>query len=162
MIEYKGPKINQKNFKKKFCINFNPANGFIKAKFKSVVDGDTAFFDVNGINECVRFMVIDAPSYIKKEEPFGKEATFYVNDLLENANEIYLESDIANNLRDDTLSERLLAWVWVDGKLLNYLIVRNGYATNKYILNDKMKYLRYMKKAYNESIKEKLNIHSLK
>ena len=43
MEKYDGPKINKRNFKKKFCVNFLPNNGFIKAKFKSIVDGDTAF-----------------------------------------------------------------------------------------------------------------------
>ena len=159
MIKYEGPKINKKNFKKKFCVNFKPNGGFIKATFKSIVDGDTAFFDVNGINECVRFMVVDTPSYINQIEPYGEEAKDYVNTILSNAKEIYLESDKANNLRDDTLSERLLAWIWVDGKLLNYMIVRNGYGTNKYILNENMKHLYYMRRAYNKAILEKLNIH---
>jgi len=159
---YDGPKINKKNFKKKFCVNFLPTNGFIKAEYKSIVDGDTAFFIVNGINECVRFMVVDAPSFVKGIEPFGKEATEYVDTLLKNAKEIYLESDKANNLRDDTLSERLLAWIWVDGKLLNYMLVRNGFATNKYILNENMKYLSFMRRAYKKAEQEKLNIHSIK
>ena len=90
MIKYDGPKINKKNFKKKFCVNFKPNGGFIKAKFKSIVDGDTAFFDVNGINECVRFMVVDTPSYINQIEPYGEEAKDYVNTLLSHAKEITL------------------------------------------------------------------------
>lgn len=160
MEKYDGPKINKRNFKKKFCVNFLPNNGFIKAKFKSIVDGDTAFFDVNGVNECVRFMVIDTPAYVTNVEPFGEEAKDYVNTLLTNAKEIYLESDKANNLRDDTLSQRLLAWIWVDGKLLNYMVVRQGLATNKYILNENMKHLYHMRRAYKKALNEKINIHS--
>lgn len=158
---YEGPTISKRNFKKRFCANFLPRNGFIKAKFYKIADGDTAFFKINNINECVRFMVIDTPRLLTDPEPYGLEAKEYVEEVLKNAHEIYLESDKANNLRDDTLSQRLLAWVWVDGKLLNYLIVRNGLATNKYILNDKMKYINYMNDAYEKARLEKLGIHNI-
>lgn len=157
---YKGPKIKKKKLKKKFCADFLPKNGFVKAKYVSIADGDTAFFKINNINECVRFMVVDAPKYFDNPEPYGIEAKEYVENILKNAHEIYLESDKANSLRDNTLSQRLLAWVWVDGKLLNYMLVREGYATNKYIYNKQMKYLSYMDDALNKAIKDKLNIHS--
>lgn len=158
---YDGPVINKKNLKKKFCINFLPRNGFIKAKFTKIADGDTAFFNINGINECVRFMVIDTPRLINATEPYAEEAKNFALEILENGKEIYLESDKFNNLRDDTLSQRLLAWIWVDGKLLNYMLVRNGYATNKYILNENMKYLKYMRRAYDLAFEEKINIHKI-
>lgn len=159
--KYDGPKINKQNFQKKFCENFLPKGGFIKAKFKSIADGDTAFFEVNGINECVRFMVIDTPKYFDSPEPFGLEAKEYVAEELMNAKEIYLESDPNNNLRDDTLSQRLLAWIWIDGKLLNYMIVRKGLATNKYIISDHMRHLFHLNKAFLKAQKEGLGIHSL-
>lgn len=161
ILIYDGPKINKKNFKKKFCENFLPKGGFIKAKFLSIADGDTAFFEVNGINECVRFMVINTPKYFDEPEPFGVEAREYVAEELKNAQEIYLESDPYNNLRDDTLSQRLLAWIWIDGKLLNYMIVRHGLATNEYIINDKMRHLFHLKKAYLKAQEEKIGIHSI-
>lgn len=157
---YDGPKIKKKYFKKKFCENFKPKNGFIKVKFIKICDGDTAYFDINGFNACVRFNVIDTPSCIDKVEPFGIEAKDFCNQLLTNAKEIYLESDVNNNLFDDTFSQRVLAWIWIDGKLLNYIIVRNGFATNKYIISNKMKYLKYLKQAYTKAKKEKLNIHN--
>lgn len=158
-MNYCGPIINKRYFKKAFCKNFLPNDGFIKVKYVNIVDGDTAFFEVNKCHECVRFMVINAPKYLETPEPFGQEAKDFVKEELEKAKEIYLESDKANNLRDDTLSQRLLAWIWVDGKLLNYMIVRNGLADNKFILNNKMKHLSFMKKAYIEAKKDGLGIH---
>ncbi len=160
-IKYDGPKMNKQNFKKKFCENFSPQGGYIKAKFVNVADGDTAFFEINGINECVRFMVIDAPKYFDAPEPFGEEAKQYVAEELSKAKKIYLESDIYNNLRDDTLSQRLLAWIWIDGKLLNYMIVRRGLATNKYIIDPHMRHLFHLNKALKKAKDEKIGIHSL-
>ena len=164
MDKYDGPILKDYYNDLPFCNNLIPTDGFIKAEFVKIADGDTAYFKINGLTETVRFMVVDTPKHIiqagddSQIEPFGPEATIYSESLLKNAIEIYLESDSGNNLRDDTLSKRLLAWIWVDGKLLNYMLVRNGYAFNNYIITEKMKYLDYMRKAEVEARNEKLNI----
>lgn len=164
MDNYNGPKLIDIFSDLPFCSDLLPKDGFIKAEFVKIIDGDTAYFKINGLVESVRFMVVDTPKYIIQAgddtqiEPFGKEATDYANHILKNAKEIYLESDSGNNLRDDTPSKRLLAWVWCDGYLLNYLLVRNGYAYNHYIISDKMKYLDIMRKAEEEAKLEKLKI----
>lgn len=157
--EYLGPLLEDEFNNNSFCENFLPTGGFVKAKFVKIADGDTAFFTINGCNECVRFMVINAPKSIGEEEYYGIEATNYANTMLNNAKEIYLQSDKANNLRDDTLAQRLLAWIWVDGKLLNYLMTYYGYSDNKYILNENMLYLDYMRKAEEHAKEKKLGIH---
>ena len=165
MDKYDGPLLEDYFNDLPFCNNLIPKDGFIKAEFVKIADGDTAYFKINGIIETVRFMVVDTPKHIVQAgddtqiEPFGPEATNYSFSLLSNAKVIYLESDSGNNLRDDTLSKRLLAWIWVDGKLLNYLLVRNGYAYNHYIITEKMKYLDFMRKAEDAARNEKLNIH---
>ena len=164
MDEYKGPLLKDYFNDLPFCKNLMPEDGFIKAEFVKIADGDTAFFKVGGIIESVRFMVVDTPKYIiqagddSEIEPLGEEATLYSENILKNAKEIYLESDKGNNLRDDTMSKRLLAWIWCDGKLLNYILIRNGYAYNHYIITEKMKYLDIMRKAEEEAKEEKLGI----
>lgn len=158
MDNYLGPTI-RKNKNKSFCKNFLPKDGFVKVDFIDIIDGDTAYFKINGFSESVRFMVINAPQVYPTAEPFGIEAKDYAYNLLNNAKEIYLESDKFNNLYDDTLNKRLLAWIWVDGKLLNYLIVKAGLATNKYIINPNMKYLDYLDEALNYAKSNKLGLH---
>ena len=168
MDNYDGPKLEDYYNDLPFCNNLLPTNGFIKAQFVKIADGDTAYFKVNGTIETVRFMVVDTPKHIIQDgddsqiEPLGPEATLYSEEILKNAEVIYLESDSGNNLRDDTLSRRLLAWIWCDGKLLNYLLVCNGYAYNHYIISEKMKYLDYMRMAEEEAKKEKLGIFNTK
>lgn len=157
--KYFGPLLEQEFNDKSFCENFEPKGGFIKAKFVKIADGDTAFFTVNGCNECIRFMVINAPKSIGEEEFYGSEATNYAYNLLNNAKEIYLQSDVANTFRDNTLAQRLLAWIWVDGLLLNYLMVYYGYADNKYILNENMMYLNHMRKAEEHAKSLKIGIY---
>ena len=61
---------------------------------------------------------------------------------------------------DSTERRRLLAWIWVDGELLNYQLVRLGLATVKYVNNDKMAYLKALKEAEKQAKKEGLGLHS--
>ena len=159
-MEYLGPKLKIRKLKP-FCKDFLPKNGFLKVEFKDIIDGDTAYFKINGFTESVRFMVVDAPQIYPTVVDFGIEAKEFACNILKNAKEIYLESDKYNNLYDDTLNKRLLAWVWVDGKLLNYLLVKEGLATNKYIINKKMKYLKYLDEALKYASENKLGIHNI-
>ena len=164
MDKYDGPNLVDYFNDLPFCSNLLPKDGFIKAEFVKIADGDTAYFKVSGIIESVRFMVVDTPKHIVKDgddtqiEEFGPEATAYSEEILKNAKEIYLESDSGNNLRDDTISKRLLAWIWCDGKLLNYMLVRGGYAFNNYIISERMKYLDIMRKAEEDAKREHLRI----
>lgn len=157
-MKYLGPKIKKMKLKP-FCKDFFPKNGFIKVEFKDIIDGDTAYFLINGFVESVRFMVVDTPSIYPNIQEYGIEARDFTLNILKNGKEIYLESDKYNNLYDDTLNKRLLAWVWVDGKLLNYLLVQNGYASNKYVIHHKMKYLKYLDDAFEYAKNNKLGIH---
>jgi endonuclease YncB( thermonuclease family) len=94
----------------------------------SCVDGDTAVFRTNGQNIRVRFLGIDTPESTGKLDPWGKAASAYVCDRLENATTIVLEGegDII-----DTTGTRYLAWIWVDGRLLNLEILEQAYSTGK-------------------------------
>lgn len=79
------------------------------------VDGDTAWFDVNGKNTKVRFLYIDTPESTNVIEPYGKEASNYTKEQLNNASKIELELNIDGDTTDKY--DRLLAWVFVDGEL---------------------------------------------
>ena len=97
-------------------------------------DGDTAHFKVDGKDTTVRFLAINAPEYTKEKEPYGKEASDYVCDRLTNAKKIQLEYDDGSDQTDKY--GRDLAWIFVDGELLEKELVQQGYAEVKYIYGD--------------------------
>lgn len=100
------------------------------------VDGDTAKLSVDGKEETVRFLAVDTPETkhpTKGKQPFGEEASNMTCDLLTNAKEIKLEYESSN--KTDKY-ERILAWVWLDGTLLQQELIENGLAEVKYIYGD--------------------------
>lgn len=96
-----------------------------------VVDGDTAMIEVDGQEERVRYIGINAPeSAIPDEEPqcYGPEAA-EANERLVGGETVYLERDVSD--RDQY--GRLLRYVWLpgdDGDLIfvNQELVRQGFA----------------------------------
>ena len=153
---YNGPKI--KMTKKPFSKNFLPKGGYVLATIVRVKDGDTFIAKVNGVRETIRLLVIDTPE-LAKDEPFAVEAKQYLEETLKNGHEIYLQSDKKSDLRDNTESKRLLAWLWVDGELVNYNLVKFGFARVRYIQNEKLRYLKALKKAELKAIQKKRKIH---
>jgi micrococcal nuclease len=101
--------------------------------FDKCSDGDTAKFMINGEEKKVRFLAIDTPE-IDTNEPFSKEASEYTCNRLKNAKEIYLEYD-SNSDREDKYG-RVLAFVHVDGSLLQKELIERGYAKVAYIYGD--------------------------
>lgn len=95
-------------------------------KVTRVVDGDTIEVDLNGKVEKVRLIGVDTPETVhptKGEEPYGKEASNFTKAQLTGKN-VSLETDVQE--RDNY--GRLLAYIWVDGKMFNEVLVREGYA----------------------------------
>lgn len=162
MRPYRGPKLTASVRNRPFW-NKNktlPLGGCLKVTFDHGIDGDTASFVVEGEKKTVRFFVIDTPELSPKPAPFGLSAKQYTTQKLQDAKEIYLQSDKLDSLFDSTERRRLLAWIWVDGELLNYQLVRLGLATVKYVNNDKMAYLKALKEAEKQAKKEGLGLHS--
>ncbi len=102
------------------------------------IDGDTARFqDENGNSLKTRFLAIDTPETVhptKKVEAFGKEASNYTCESLKNAKEIRLEYD--NDSDKEDKYGRRLAWVFVDGVLLQEKLIELGYAKVAYLYGD--------------------------
>jgi micrococcal nuclease len=94
------------------------------------VDGDTFWItDRYGKPEKIRLIGIDAPearrSGRKEIEHFGKEASAYVEQLLQGKS-VRLEFDVSKYDR----YKRTLAYVYLeDGTFLNAHLVKEGYAT---------------------------------
>lgn len=121
------------------------------------VDGDTAHFFVDGEDVTVRFLAINAPEYTKKKEPYGKEASAFVCNALTNAKKIELEYDDGSDQRDKY--GRTLAWVYVDGKLLQKELVKQGLAEVKFIYGD-YAYTDELKKLEKQAKSKQLNMWS--
>jgi len=105
------------------------------ATLEKCTDGDTATFSINGTSYKTRFLYIDTPESTNQLEPYGKEASDYSCSLLQNG-QITIETD-GPSLFDRY--DRLLAWVFVDGKLHQEEITKAGlvedfydYGTYKY------------------------------
>lgn len=93
------------------------------ARVERVVDGDTLLL-VGG--QRVRLIGIDTPETVRPDhppEPFGAEASAFTKQLVA-GREVRLEFD---RQRIDRYG-RALAYVYVDGLLLNEEIIRHGYS----------------------------------
>lgn len=136
------------------------ANEKIEVSLVKCVDGDTAVFKLDGEDVKFRFLAIDTPESVhpkKDVEEYGKEASSYTCDLLENAKNIYVEYDSKGSKTDKY--GRNLAWIWIGDDLLQSVLIRNGYATVAYIYS-KYAYVNDLCATQQKAIDEKLNIWS--
>lgn len=130
----------------------------INVTLDKCVDGDTAWFIVEGKREKVRFLGINAPESTNIQEEYGKLASDYTCNRLKEADEIYLEID-SNSDRYDKYG-RLLAYVFVDDNNLNELLLEQGLAEVKYIY-DEYEYIDYLCDSQYKAYKKKLNIWNI-
>ncbi len=129
-------------------------NKMEKVTFSKCSDGDTAKFIINNEEKTVRFLAIDTPEK-DTNDPFSKEASNYTCNRLKNANEIYLEYD-SNSDKEDKYG-RVLAFVHVDGVLLEKELVSLGYAKVAYIYGD-YNYVDELRKIEEEAKNSKIGI----
>ncbi len=120
-------------------------------------DGDTAHFIVDGNDTTVRFLAVDTPEYTKEKEPYGKEASEYTCSALKQADVIELEYDDGSDRTDKYGRE--LAWIFVDGALLQRELVAQGLAEVKYIYGD-YAYTEELYEVQEKAKKEQLHIWS--
>jgi micrococcal nuclease len=99
------------------------------ATFVKCTDGDTADFKINNKVYKTRFLFIDTPENTTKKEKFGPEASKFTCDALKKAKKITLETD-GKDVYDKY--DRLLAWVWLDGRLHQEDITKVGLVEGYY------------------------------
>ena len=109
----------------------------VAAVVEKVVDGDTAWFTLEGgAREKVRFIGVDTPESTTEHEPFGEEAATFTASVLGVGRRVSLELDVDERDRYG----RLLAYVWVEPpasggddearrRMLNAMLVEKGFAT---------------------------------
>ena len=118
-----------------FNINYVCANEIVK--YADCVDGDTIKVYIKDKEVTVRLLAVDTPESVKPNsqvEYYGKEASDYTCKKIKNAKKIELEYDSNSDKYDKY--DRVLAWVFVDGKLLQSELVRLGYAKVAYLYGD--------------------------
>ena len=128
-----------------------------EVSFGRCTDGDTAHFLIAGEDVTVRLLAIDTPETkhpTKGEEPYGKEASDYTCKMITDAQDIRLEYD--PNAKEDKYG-RILAWVFVDGELLQEKLVELGYAKVAYLYDD-YKYTELLLQAQEEAKNSKIGI----
>lgn len=136
------------------------ASNKVKVTLNSCVDGDTANFVIKNKTKKVRFLGINTPESVKKDsdvEAYGKEASNYTCKKLKSAKKIELEYDPKSDKKDKY--DRVLAWVFVDGKLLQKDLVSKGYAKVAYLYDDYL-YTDQIKKAEENAKSKKLRVWS--
>ncbi|WP_338754197.1 thermonuclease family protein [Bacillus sp. FJAT-52991] len=134
-------------------------HGEIKGTVSYVVDGDT--IDVllpDNTTERVRMILVDTPETKHPRlgvQPFGPEASAYTKELLTNK-EVELEVDVQE--RDQY--GRMLAYVWLDGQLVNEQLIAEGLARVA-VFPPNTKYVDRLEKAQKEAQKQKRGIWSI-
>ena len=119
-----------------FLSNVDASSKF-RVTLDKCIDGDTARFFINGESKTVRFLSINAPEIAHDdvlEEFYGKESSEFTCKLLSRASVIKLQYDPKSDKVDKY--DRVLAWVYVDGDLLQKELVSKGYAQVKYVYDD--------------------------
>jgi len=111
-----------------------------------VVDGDTIDIDLNGKTQRVRLIGVNTPETVhpnKTVECFGKEASDYTRSKLLDK-KVVIEVDDSQGMYDKY--NRLLAYVYVDGKNFNLDLIVNGYAY-EYTYNIPYRYQKEFKEG---------------
>ena len=122
--------LNQKNSTNNNTID--RSSSVVSVTLSKSIDGDTSEFAVNGEKKKVRYLLIDTPETVKPNtpvQPFGKEASNRTKELLSQATNIELGYE-KNNLTDKYGRE--LAYVYVDGELIQKTLVEEGLARVAY------------------------------
>ena len=120
-----------------FFIGLNYAYAKETVTFSRCMDGDTFKAILHDKEVTIRMLAIDTPESVKPDtipEYYGKEASEYTCNRLTNAKKIELEYDPKSDKKDKY--DRVLAWVFVDNKLLEEELVSQGYAEVAYLYSD--------------------------
>ncbi|RIL74597.1 DNA-binding protein [Staphylococcus cohnii] len=150
--------------KKKKEQNNKPKPGTtdrIAVELNSTVDGDTAKFNYDGNTQSFRFLLIDTPETKHPKvgkQPFGQEASDRTAELLNNAEKIEVEFDVGQ--KQDKYN-RKLAYIYVDGEMLNNVLVREGLAKVAYVYPPNTRYLTDLENSQEKAKSEKIGIWSV-
>lgn len=131
------------------------------AEVVRVVDGDTVKIKLpNGNEETVRLLLIDTPETVhptKDVQPFGPEASQFTKNLMPAGSKVEIETGISE--RDKY--GRLLAYFYIDGKMVNKMLLEKGLARVAYVYAPNTKYLDELEAVQKEAQKKAIGIWSI-
>ena len=120
---------------------------FHEVTVDQLIDGDTTRFNFEGQSESFRYLIIDTPEVNTDSgtpEPYAVEAADRVEELLTEADTIEVEFDVGPTTDD---YDRVLAYVYADGKMINEVLLREGLATVRYPNPPNTSYLEQFEEA---------------
>ncbi len=120
-----------------FFIGLNLVYATDTVKYAACIDGDTFKIYLNDELATVRLLAVDTPETKKEDkmaEYYANEASDYTCKKIKKAKKIVLEYD--DNSKKFDKYDRILAWVFIDGELLQRDLVSNGYAKVAYLYDD--------------------------
>lgn len=123
------------------------------------IDGDTIKVKYKGKEETVRYLLIDTPETKKPNscvQPYGKDASERNKELVSSGK---LELEFDKGDRTDKY-DRLLAYVYVDGKSVQESLLKEGLARVAYVYEPNTKYLDQYKEDENSAKSKQLAIWS--
>ncbi|GIN22704.1 thermonuclease family protein [Siminovitchia fordii] len=124
------------------------------------IDGDTIKVRYNGKEQNVRYLLIDTPETNHPrlgKQPFGEEAK-ELNTQLVNSGDLTLEFDIGE--RVDKYG-RLLAYVYVDGKSVQEILLEEGLARVAYVYPPNTRHLTPYEEAQKRAKEKGIGIWSI-
>lgn len=128
------------------------------------VDGDTAWFVSGGVDIKIRFVSVDTPESTGQIEPWGKAASKFTANILDNAKRIVLESHDGKAATLDSTGTRYLAFIWYsmdetsELRNLNLELVQEGFSTSK--VTEGSKYQTEFNNAASQALSKKLHVYS--
>lgn len=142
-------------------------DGIGQAEFMRAADGDTATFRLipSGTVVTIRFYGIDTPESTGSIEKWGRSASMFTKEKLENAHSFVLEAT-STPASHDSYGVRYLGYVWYrnsekdDWKNLNLQLVENGLSENACLQTSAYKYYTYFKEAEDFAMKKKIHLWS--
>jgi micrococcal nuclease len=119
----------------------NTNKKLLEATIAKNVDGDTVDINLNGRIEKVRMLCVDTPETHHPRlgvQPFGPEASDYTKKILSVGTKVEIEPGIGEG-RDKY--GRLLAYIYVNGKMFNEMLLEQGLARVAYIYAPNTQYV---------------------
>ena len=149
-------------------LNMNSETLKLEVTVEAFVDGDTTHFNVDSQDfptgrMKARYLGLNTPESTGKIEEYGKKASKFTREKLENASSIIVESD-DGNWNVDSSGGRYLVWVWYRNsdsepyRNLNIELLQNGLAAAYSTANNR--YGTVAMAALNQAKEQKLNLYS--
>ncbi|QHS21847.1 hypothetical protein GWK91_02310 [Virgibacillus sp. MSP4-1] len=137
----------------------SPNSNLESARVSRVVDGDTIEIQYKGKTEDVRLLLVDTPETVhpsKPVQPYGPEASSFAKNTL-SGKQVQIEFD--GPKRDHY--DRLLAYIWVDGKMFNQMLLEKGLARLAYVYDPPYTHYDAYVKAQTKAVNANRGIWSI-